>query len=139
MALEQEDIDAIVTAILTTDTRPFAITGSVVGETELDEGDTLELAFEADEATTLASMITPAILARLAAIEAKTESLGDLDVDGYDMTEAMRLLLAVNAGELSGGGTTTNIIRAADDSKPRITATVDKLGNRTVLTLDATP
>lgn len=68
------------------------------------------------------------------------EKTGDeLDIDGYTLEEAMRLLLAVNTGEISGANTTTNIIRAADDSKPRITATVDSFGNRTALTLDATP
>jgi hypothetical protein len=66
-------------------------------------------------------------------------AMGDLDIDNYDLTEAMRILLAVNAGKVSGGSTATNIIRAADDSKARITATVDSNGNRTSLTLDATP
>lgn len=65
---------------------------------------------------------------------------GDVvDADGYDLPGSLRLLLAPLAGKLSGAGTTTNIIRAADDSKARITATVDASGNRTAITLDATP
>lgn len=60
------------------------------------------------------------------------------DVDGYTLQEAMRIAVAALAGKVSGGGTTTNTIRAADDSKARITATVDSSGNRTALTLDAT-
>lgn len=60
-----------------------------------------------------------------------------LDVDGYTLEEAMRLLLAVNVGEVSGAATATNVFRAADDSKARVTSTVDSSGNRTALTLDA--
>lgn len=59
------------------------------------------------------------------------------DVDGYTMEEALKLMLAAMAGKLSGGGTATIIIRAADDSKERITATVTDVGNRTSITLDA--
>lgn len=60
------------------------------------------------------------------------------DIDGYTLEDAMKLMLAAMAGKLSGGGTTTITIRAADDSKTRITATVDASGNRSTLTLDAT-
>jgi len=61
-----------------------------------------------------------------------------ISADGYDLEQAIRLILAADAGKLSGGGTTTEIMRAADDSKARITATVDSSGNRTAITLDAT-
>ena len=50
-----------------------------------------------------------------------------------DWRAAVRL-----AGKLSGAATTPVTIRAADDSKARITATVDSDGNRTALTLDET-
>ena len=59
------------------------------------------------------------------------------DVDGFTMEEALKLMLSAMAGKLSGGGTATIIIRAADDSKDRITATVTEVGNRTSITLDA--
>lgn len=51
----------------------------------------------------------------------------------------LRLLGAVLAGTLSGGGTTTNTFNnAVANSKPRVTATVDSNGNRTAITTDMT-
>lgn len=66
------------------------------------------------------------------------EILAAGDVDGYTFEQFMKLCLAALAGKLSGAATTTVTIRAADDSKARITATVDSDGNRTAITLDAT-
>lgn len=64
------------------------------------------------------------------------------DVDGYTVEQTLRLLLSALAGKLAGatGSETSETItlRAADDSKTRITATCDVHGNRTALTLDAT-
>lgn len=61
------------------------------------------------------------------------------DVDGYSLENALKLMLAAMAGKVSGASTATVVFRAADDSKPRITATVDPAtGNRTTLILDAT-
>jgi hypothetical protein len=60
------------------------------------------------------------------------------DVDGYTIEETLKLCLAALAGKLSGAGTATILIRAADDSKNRITATVDSNGNRSAITLDTT-
>lgn len=60
------------------------------------------------------------------------------NIDGYTLEEAQRIILAALAGAVSGGGTTTNTIAAADGSKTRISATVDTSGNRSSLTLDAT-
>jgi len=51
---------------------------------------------------------------------------------------ALRLILAALAGKLSGAGGSTITIRDADDTKDRITATVDASGNRTDVTLDDT-
>ena len=53
-------------------------------------------------------------------------------------TQALRLIAAALAGELSGAATTTITIRDITDTKARITATVDADGNRTAITLDAT-
>lgn len=50
--------------------------------------------------------------------------------------EALKLLSAVLAGEVSGGGTTTITFRSTDDTKDRIVATVDSNGNRTAITYD---
>lgn len=60
------------------------------------------------------------------------------DVDGFTLEETLKLVLASVAAKLSGAATTTITIRAADDSKDRITATVDANGNRSAVTLDAT-
>lgn len=61
-----------------------------------------------------------------------------VDIDGYTFTEAQRLMLAAMVGPITGGGTGTNVIKGADESKARITGTYDNLGNRTVTDLDAT-
>ncbi len=63
------------------------------------------------------------------------------DIDGFTLEEAQKLILASAAAKLSGAtasGTGTVAIRAADDSKTRITADYDENGNRTAVTLDAT-
>lgn len=60
------------------------------------------------------------------------------DIDGYTLEQTLKICLAALAGKISGAGTTSIVIRAADDSKDRITATVTSRGNRTVVTLDAT-
>lgn len=58
---------------------------------------------------------------------------------GLTAEDAMKLIAAATAGEISGGGTTTVTIRnAVADSKNRIVATVDDDGNRTALTYDLT-
>lgn len=59
-------------------------------------------------------------------------------IDGYSLEEALKLMAAVTLGKVTGGGTTSNVFRAADDSKDRVTATVDTTGNRSSITLDAT-
>jgi hypothetical protein len=51
--------------------------------------------------------------------------------------QAMRLILAALAGELSGAATTAVTIRDTNDTKNRIVATVDGNGNRSAITYDA--
>lgn len=60
------------------------------------------------------------------------------DIDGFNLEEAMKICLSALGAKVSGAGTTTITFRAADDSKDRITATVDTDGNRSSITLDAT-
>ncbi len=56
---------------------------------------------------------------------------------GLTAAQAMRLITAALAGELSGAGTGTVTIRSAvADNADRIIATVDADGNRSALTLD---
>lgn len=59
-------------------------------------------------------------------------------VDTYTPRQALRIVLAALAGKVSGADTNAPVFRAADDSKNRITATVDADGNRSAVTLDAT-
>lgn len=61
------------------------------------------------------------------------------DIDGFTLEETLKLCLSALAGKLSGatGAATTIVIRAADDSKNRISAVVDTNGNRSTVTLDA--
>lgn len=67
-----------------------------------------------------------------------TDILASGDIDGFSIENSHKLLLTALAGKLAGAGTNTNTLRAADDSKARITATVDAVGNRTAITLDVT-
>lgn len=59
------------------------------------------------------------------------------DIDGFTLEESHKILLSASAGKASGMETTTNTLRAVDDSKARITATTDIDGNRISVTLDA--
>lgn len=52
------------------------------------------------------------------------------------LVQALRLILAVGVGKLSGAATTNVKIRDTGDSKDRVDATVDADGNRTAVTLD---
>ena len=58
---------------------------------------------------------------------------GDMSV-----IEGMRLMLAALAGKLSGAPSGPIIIRDVNDTKARITASVDANGNRTSVTVDVT-
>lgn len=60
------------------------------------------------------------------------------DIDGFTLEETLKLLLASIYKLAVTNGGLTNTFRAADDSKNRITATVDGSGNRTAVTFDAT-
>jgi hypothetical protein len=76
--------------------------------------------------TAAAQKIADAYLDRADAIET-----------GLTPRQCLRLVVASTAGKVSGADTTTVVIRnAVQDSKPRITATVDVNGNRTAITYD---
>jgi hypothetical protein len=57
---------------------------------------------------------------------------------GWTPRQVLRVIGSTTAGELSGAGTATEVFRALDDSKARVTATVDENGNRTAITFDKT-
>jgi hypothetical protein len=54
----------------------------------------------------------------------------------YTMKQAIRLMLAAMSGKLSGAPAGPILIRDVNDTKDRITATVDANGNRTAVTTD---
>jgi hypothetical protein len=56
--------------------------------------------------------------------------------NGLTAEDVMRILLAVNAGQSTGGGTTEITFRDQADTKDRVVATVDSSGNRSALTID---
>lgn len=78
-----------------------------------------------------------AALNNVSAAQVATAILAAGDVDGFTLEQTLKLCLAALAGKVSGAATTTVTIRAADDSKARLTATCDSDGNRTAVTLDA--
>lgn len=79
-------------------------------------------------ATDAAQEIADAVLDRANAIET-----------GLTPRQALRLIAAANAGIVSGAATTTITLRnAVQDSKARITATVDADGNRSSILWDVT-
>lgn len=75
---------------------------------------------------------------QLEAAEFSTYVLDQEDVEtGLTVRNALRLMAAAMAGEISGAGSTTITIRnAVADDKDRIVATVTSEGNRTALTYD---
>lgn len=54
------------------------------------------------------------------------------------VVQSLRLANSANASKVSGAATTTVVVRDVNDTKDRITATVDADGNRTAVTLDVT-
>jgi hypothetical protein len=88
------------------------------------------------------AVLDAAALAADAAAEIADAYLDRADaIDGYTPRQKARLELAALAGKSSGGtatGASNPVFRAANDSKARISATVDANGNRTAVTLDAT-
>lgn len=57
---------------------------------------------------------------------------------GLTLRQTLRLMAAVMVGKVSGAGTGTEVFRDVNDTKARVTATVDLDGNRTAITRDAT-
>ena len=68
----------------------------------------------------------------------KCEPIETLEPEsGYSVTQLIRLMSAALLGKLSGVGTGSLAFRDINDSKDRISATVDGAGNRTVVGTDA--
>jgi hypothetical protein len=58
-----------------------------------------------------------------------------IDIDGYTLQNANKLMFAAMTGTTSGSGTTTNIYYAPDGLTARITGTIDASRNRTAVVL----
>lgn len=96
-------------------------------------------AIEVDTGTDIPALLTTIddfLDTEIAAILAKTNLIPGT-IDGKTFAQLVTLMAAVLLGKASGLATTTAVYRAVDDSKDRVTATVDADGNRTALTLDA--
>lgn len=84
-----------------------------------------ESAAAAASAATAVSQTTPAAIR------------DSVNADGLDLQESLRVLLAVMAGKLSKPTALERVFRAIDDSKARVTATMDAQSNRVTITIDA--
>lgn len=127
-----DTIDGIVDDILL-DTAEIGVAGAGLTDVSI-----------ADAAISSATFDTAALDAAALAADAANE-IADALLDrtngietSYTPRQALRLILAALVAKLDGAGTTTVTIRDINDSKDRITATVDADGNRSAVTPDAT-
>jgi hypothetical protein len=88
--------------------------------------------------THTAEMTAGVITASVLASDAVDEILDEVIEGSITLRQAMRVLLAANAGRSTGGGTANIKFRDNANSKDRISATVDSNGNRTAMTLNLT-
>lgn len=87
----------------------------------------------------LASADLDTQLAALPTAAENADAVWDEVVDGTATArQSIRLANSALAGKASGMGTTTAVFRDLDDTKARITATVDSDGNRSVISRDLT-
>lgn len=56
--------------------------------------------------------------------------------DGYNLVQSLRIMLAILAGRVAGAEGFEEKFRAIDNSKVRVTSTVDQYGNRSFLSID---
>lgn len=92
-------------------------------------------------AAILADTGTDGVVLSTATMQSIATALLDLSngvETSFTLRQALRLILSSAAGELSGAATSEITIRDINDTKTRITATVDASGNRTAVVVDAT-
>ena len=85
---------------------------------------------------TAAAIATGAIDADALAADAVDEILDEVVEGTLTLRQILRIVLAVLAGESTGGGTSTITFRDNADTKARVSATIDGSRNRTAVTLD---
>lgn len=88
-----------------------------------------ELANISNDVDTLTST-TAAIVADTSELQTL---LGGTPIDGKSVPDALQIVAAVIAGEVSGAGTGTEIFVGLDGVTPRATVTVDAQGNRSAV------
>lgn len=119
------------TAAILTDTNEL--------QTDWADGGRLDLLLDAAKEavdTEVAAIKTVTDTLTLAAI---ADAVHDEIVEGTTtLRKAVKLLNSMMAGKSSGGGTNTLVYRDIDDSKDRLTFTVDADGNRTGVVTDTT-
>ena len=71
-----------------------------------------------------------------AAVDAVWDEL--MEAAGPTARQALRLFLSALCGKVSGVGTGTEVFRDYNDTKNRITASIDESNNRTALVVDVT-
>lgn len=96
-----------------------------------------------DTGTTIPAQITGEIndvQADIAALNdiAAQDVLNATIETNYTLAESVRLHNSVLVGKVSGANTDTEVFRDINDTKDRITATVDEDGNRTAIVIDET-
>lgn len=73
------------------------------------------------------------------ALKARVEILDNSNVDALSLTELMRLMAAVWAGDVVKSGDSYSLRARGDAQRERIAATVDESGNRTITAVDVDP
>jgi len=87
---------------------------------------------------TATAIATGAIDAEALAADAVDEILDEVVEGTVTLRQMLRLFMAVFCGKASGGGTTTIVYRDVADAKPRVTLTVDSVGDRSASVVDGT-
>lgn len=87
---------------------------------------------------TVTALAANSITASALAADAVDEILDEPVEGSITFRQALRAFLSVLAGKVSGAGTGTIVFRDANDTKNRVTADDDGVGNRTSVTLDLT-
>lgn len=114
-----------------------AIASNAITSAKLASGAITSSTFAAG-AINAAAIATGAIDADALAADAVDEILDEVVEGSTTVRQALRALLSGLASKVSGMGTTTVTFRDIGDTKNRITATVDSVGNRSAITLDLT-
>lgn len=148
IAAVQTTIDAIEAAVITnaagTDVAADIIavkaeTATIVNDTDvIDDGTSGLVKIAQDVAAILTDTGTDGVILKAAGLDADAvDEILDEEVDndgtGISLRGAIKLILSILTAKSSGGGTSTLVFRDINDSKDRLSCTVDGDGNRTAV------